>query len=352
MSEQSKSKFLINVSFYAVIVALVYFSGNFLIKYFLPIVIAAVVAYFIQKPARQLSQKIKIKENVLAAILAFVVFMLAAVLLCSLIFALIASSKDIINNLKGFSTVLENFLARLEVLLSRMLSGFSPETAGIIGDSVLTAGQNVLTALLNGISNVVTGLVANIPSFVFSLIITIAAGCYMAKDYRILVKFFEYFSGKKIFGKVIKVKEIVGESIFKILKGYAIMLGVTFLELTVGLFVLRAPYPIPIAAAIALVDLLPVLGTGTVLIPWAVIEIIFSDAGFGIGLIVLYLILIFVKNFLEPKVIGHQIGINPLFTLIAMFLGLKFLGVAGLVIFPITLIVIIKYYKSQLEEES
>lgn len=352
MSEQSKSKFLINIAFYAVIVALIYFSGNFLIKYFLPIVIAASVAYFIQKPARQLSEKIKIKERVVAAVLAFVFFVLAAVLLSSLVFAIIASSKDIINNLKGFSTAFENILVKLEGFLSRMLSGFSPEMAGVIGDSLLTASQNLLTAVLNGISNVVTGIVTNIPSFVFSLIITIAAGCYMAKDYRILVRFFEYFSGKKIFDKVIKIKEIIGESIFKLLKGYAIMLGVTFLELTIGLFALGAPHPIPIAAAIALVDLLPVLGTGTVLIPWAVIEIIFSNAGFGIGLIVLYLVLLFVKNFLEPKVIGRQIGINPLFTLIAMFLGLKFLGFAGLVIFPIALIVIIKYYKSQLEEES
>lgn len=352
MSEQSKIKFLINVLFYAVMVALIYFSGSFLLKYFLPLVIAAVVAYFIQKPASRLSEKIKIKESVLAAILAFVVFILAAALVCSLIFALIASSKDIINNLKGFSAVIENFLARVEAYLSGIISGFSPEISGVISDSVLTAAQNLLGALLNWISDLIAGIVGNIPSFIFSLIITIAAGCYMAKDYRILVKFFEYFLGKKVFQNIVKIKGIVNESVLKILKGYSIMLGVTFFELSVGLLVLGAPYAIPIAAAIALVDLLPVLGTGTVLIPWAVIEIFFSNASFGIGLTVLYVIILFVKNFLEPKVIGQQIGINPLFTLIAMFLGLKFLGVAGLVIFPIVLIVVIKYYKSQLQEEN
>ena len=124
----------------------------------------------------------------------------------------------------------------------------------------------------------------------------------------------------------------------------------TYAELLLGLFLLKIKYAPFIALIIALVDVLPVIGTGTVMIPWAVLSVFLGNNRLALGLAVLYVIIVIVRNFLEPKIISTQIGMNPLFTLLAMFVGLKVLGFWGLILFPIILIVVIRYYKDEMQE--
>ena len=103
-------------------------------------------------------------------------------------------------------------------------------------------------------------------------------------------------------------------------------------------------YALLLGLLIAIIDILPVLGTGTVLIPWGIAELLFENTALGIGLLVLYAVITVIRNFAEPKIVGRQMGINPLFTLLSMFIGIKLLGFAGVIIFPTALIVTVKYY--------
>ena len=128
-------------------------------------------------------------------------------------------------------------------------------------------------------------------------------------------------------------------------------MAITFTELLIGFIVLRIKYAPLLAALIAVIDILPVLGTGTVLVPWAAGELLLGNTAAGMGLAVLYGTITLVRNFAEPKIIGKQIGINPIFTLIAMFVGIKLLGIAGIFILPVTLIVVIEYYKNDRAED-
>ncbi|HEX3026964.1 MAG TPA: AI-2E family transporter, partial [Clostridia bacterium] len=91
---------------------------------------------------------------------------------------------------------------------------------------------------------------------------------------------------------------------------------------------------------IALVDILPVLGTGTVMIPWAIIEMITGDVTMGLSIGVLYGVITLIRNIIEPKLVGYHIGLHPLVTLMAMFIGLSVMGVPGMFLFPITLIIL------------
>jgi predicted PurR-regulated permease PerM len=95
-------------------------------------------------------------------------------------------------------------------------------------------------------------------------------------------------------------------------------MGLTFVELTVGFLLLKIKYAILVALLVALIDLLPVFGTGTVLLPWGFFELFMGSATKGVGILLLYFVVTIVRNFAEPKIIGKQIGINPLFTLISM----------------------------------
>jgi predicted PurR-regulated permease PerM len=115
---------------------------------------------------------------------------------------------------------------------------------------------------------------------------------------------------------------------------------ITFCELCLGLTLLHVPHAIIISAVIALVDIMPVLGTGTVMVPWAIMEFIMGRGYSGLGLALIYAIITVVRNILEPKIVGHHIGLHPLVTLAAIVIGLKALGFAGMIFFPITIIIL------------
>jgi predicted PurR-regulated permease PerM len=104
--------------------------------------------------------------------------------------------------------------------------------------------------------------------------------------------------------------------------------------------ILKVDHAVLISFLIALVDLLPVLGLGIVFIPWSIISIIGGDVWFGIALIVAYVVLTFVRNLIEPKLIGKQVGIHPFVALLALYLGLKLFGIIGVFVLPLSVILL------------
>ena len=130
------------------------------------------------------------------------------------------------------------------------------------------------------------------------------------------------------------------------IKAYCLIILITTFELTVGFYILKFvgvfdnPYIVFIAVAIAFIDIIPVLGTGTVLLPWAVISFIIGNVGLGIGLLVLYVIILVIRQIIEPKLVAGQVGLPPIATIIAMYIGSKTLGVLGFFILPFIVILV------------
>ena len=114
----------------------------------------------------------------------------------------------------------------------------------------------------------------------------------------------------------------------------------TFSELAIGLLIMGVDNSWGVAAGIAVLDILPIVGCGTVLIPWAVVSLVTGKTGLGISLLVLYVIIAIVRNIAEPKIVGQQVGLHPLATLLAMVTGASLFGAAGVFALPIALAVI------------
>ena len=142
-----------------------------------------------------------------------------------------------------------------------------------------------------------------------------------------------------------KIKLILINKVFKIIKGYVIIMFITFVELSIGLLLLKINNAILIALLIAILDLLPVLGTGTVLIPWGIINLILGNYFIGFALIILYVAILVIRNVIEPKIISKQVGLHPLITLLCIFIGLKLFGVLGMLILPVITIMLFDLYK-------
>ncbi len=348
MESKCKKEFIINV-LYAVIMLFLALLGSFVVfKYLLPFVIGTVIAFAVQKPSRYLEGKTHFKKSFIAiflsllvyvAIFALLVFLAYGVIKFSLIFA--EKLPEIFGGLAGVFDAIEQKYSNAFLLLPKEFSsGFSKLM------------DNTLSLFIEKIGGKVSGFAGSVakvlPSFFISSIVTLVATCYIAKDYDSLLKFFKSFLGRKTSEKIVKIKNIFVGSVLKIVKGYAILLLITFLELYVGFLIIGLEFSFVLAILISLVDLLPVIGTGTVMIPWAVISALLGKVRLAVCLAILYVVILLLRNFLEPKIIANQIGINSLFTLGFMFLGLKVLGFWGLVLFPIIFIVTIKYYKSEM----
>ena len=140
-----------------------------------------------------------------------------------------------------------------------------------------------------------------------------------------------------------KISHIVND-LFTALGGYikaeCIMMSITCFELFIFFTFYKIEYALILAIVIAIIDALPILGTGTVLIPWALFNLITGNYRMAIYLIILYLFVTVVRQLIEPKIVGTHIGIYPLLTLAAMYTGVQLIGVFGLIVGPIVLIII------------
>jgi sporulation integral membrane protein YtvI len=122
------------------------------------------------------------------------------------------------------------------------------------------------------------------------------------------------------------------------LRSYSLILLITFAEIFFGLSILGVEYSLLVAAITAIVDILPVLGVGVILLPWALFALITKDIFLGVGLLILYVVTVVVRQFIEPRIVGENLGLHPLLTLAAFYLGYRLFGFAGILIAPLTLV--------------
>ena len=175
------------------------------------------------------------------------------------------------------------------------------------------------------------------------LIFTIVSSFFFTIDYYKISDFLiEQFSGerKKI---VLNLKDNVLGTLGKFIRAYAAIISITFLELSFGFFILGIPNAFLFGALIAFIDILPILGTGAVLLPWSIISFILGNAKLGFGMLILYIIITAVRQTIEPKIVGQQIGLHPIITLILMFVGAQLMGVLGLLLLPVIATIIKKF---------
>jgi sporulation integral membrane protein YtvI len=202
---------------------------------------------------------------------------------------------------------------------------------GDIGIKIFVAGIDHDRAVETAVDAIVAGF-----------LITMIATFFMTADFNKIRAFI-----KKQIPE--KYKKLVGGAwssfwitLAKMVQSYMIIMSITYVELTIGLALLRVDFPYVVAAMIAIVDILPIVGTGTILVPWSILSMIAGNLWFGLGILLVYAVITIVRNIIEPKIVGSRIGLYPLVTLMAMFLGLKLLGLLGVFLFPLTLIVLKK----------
>ncbi|WNR43348.1 sporulation integral membrane protein YtvI [Paenibacillus roseipurpureus] len=211
--------------------------------------------------------------------------------------------------------------------------------------SIADISKLVITYVFSALKAFLTSL----PKIATITIIVMLATFFISKDWYGLNKRY-----KIIFSDVIvKTTKLIRTDLQKALFGYIraqlILVSLTALVVIIGLLVLRVDYAITIGLLTGLADLMPYLGTGAVMVPW-ILYVFFAQGNIvlGIGLSVLYGVIVIARQIMEPKVLASSVGLDPLATLVAMFVGLKLFGLLGLIIGPVSLILLSAFYRARL----
>ena len=330
--------------FIALILAIFYVVLKYLLGWMAPFFIGLILAIMLQKPINWICKKTSAKRKLIAPL---VTILTLGVIVLGLWFITYSAVNETIAFVRTMPqwfqntapSVAEALKLQLEGILVNMPSGWELQITQVTNE-LLSSIQSTLSDL----STNAVGLLANgatkLPGLLIGFIISIVATIFISVEFDVIKRFFQRQIPEKYRSLATMVWYRSGLTLVKMLQGYAFILMISFLELAVGLTLMRVDYSIVIAGVVAMVDILPVVGTGTILIPWAIVCLLIGQFSRGILLLLLYVTITVVRNIIEPKIIGSRIGLHPLVTLIFMYLGLKLFGLAGMFLCPVTVILL------------
>lgn len=347
-------KYLIKpLIFIFVSIVLIIFSYKFLIFY-MPFLVAYIISLIIDPIIKKISNKTGITRKTSSVIILVIVFAILIGLISWIVFSIFSEASNL---LVGLNQTLEktiNFVSNIFQNIDLDKFQISDELKGMIQNNSIEIINKAAEFLRNFLDKVLSGI-TEIPNILVYLVITILATYFITSDKFYILDRMEHHVPHRWMKNIIKHSKEITTSLGAYLKAEIIMIFISFIIVLIGLNIfyflgMDIKYPFLMALFIMFVDALPILGSGVIMIPWGVIEIVNNNNSLGFSILGLYIITLLLKQFLEPKIVSNKIGIHPVFTLLAMYTGFKFLGIIGLLVGPILLIILKNLLSPFIEE--
>ncbi len=349
-----RKSFIINFVYFGIIIGLYYFIVKFAFGYIFPFAFAAVLAIFLQKPVRFISNKLKLKAHgAISTIMVLLIVVVVVGVIVLAVNALVGELKDFISYFLSRFKSVDDFLNTIEESLLNIVVALPKGIGVALSDKITEFFDNfsfentgldvgMITAPLSGAWGVVKG----VPSFLVSIVVTIVSCVFMTSEYDLVRDMILSILPEKKGENLVRAKNTVTQGIGKLIKAYATIMFITFCEVFLGLNLMRligiydGGYIATIAFVVCIVDIIPVLGTGTIVIPWAIYSIVTGNFALGIALIALYAVITVLRQIIEPKLVANQVGLPSIITIMAMFLGGRIFGAFGILLLPLTVIIV------------
>lgn len=344
MSNVEKRKnFLINLMYLGVILFMFFLGVKFTLKNLMPFVIGFLIATILKPLVRKLDTMFK--PNKIVSILVNIAFYIVVALLIT--WAVFGGVAFVQRNIPVMERYLNNtvlpMINELLIYFEQFTDSLDPDVTAII-NNVINDLMNNLKGLIESFSKftlaLITGVLSSAPKIMISILLTVISSFFFSLDYQLVIDSFVKLLPDKFQILMDDVRVIFSELIGKYFIAYGKLILLTFVELSIGFLLLGIDSPFVLAAVISVVDILPVLGTGTILIPWALYELVLGTPTLGLGIVVIYAIITVIRNVLEPKLVGAEIGLHPLMTLVSIYIGLTLFGFVGLFVVPISVTIL------------
>ena len=344
MNYEKKKNFIVNIVFYTIVAAISFFAVKYVAGWIMPFIIAFCVSALINPVAANMSRSMKVNKKFSACFCAFMFYSIGVGLVALLGFGLYKSLKNWFFDLPAiFENNIEPFLASVFTFMQNTLANFDPELSNSLSEFAAQFVSNA-GSVISGISVSAIGwlssYITKIPFFIVGVLISVIATFFICSDYENIKDFIIRQIPEKWHCTLNDIKNYGIITLVQYGKSYLLIMLITFCELCLALWIMGVENFVVISIITAVFDILPVLGSGGVLIPWGVFALVQGDMAFGIGILVVYIVITVVRQFIEPKIVGEQVGLPPVVTLLAMFLGVRLMGVLGLLGFPVVLVVL------------
>ena len=360
-----RRNFIIDVVYFAMLIGLFYLFFKYAFGVCLPFIFAIFIAAVLQKPVNFLVGKTKGKfRGAISAVLAVFCFVILGSLVALLLVKLFGELRSFFGYILMKLEDTELFMSQISDWINTKLvkipesirisvcdyieqfltslAGSAEETAEVTVERTSSFNLSMLASPLSA----VWGTAKQIPMVAVGILVAIVSCCFMTSDYNSLKKLVLRLAGEKNSVKIVAAKRILFSTIAKVGKAYFILICITFTEMIIGLGALKlfglykGGYLFALSLVTALVDILPVLGTGTILVPWGIYSLLTGNIGFGIGILVLYAVITVIRQAVEPKLVADQLGLPAYITIIAMYIGTQLFGFIGLFLMPISIMLL------------
>lgn len=328
---------------YVVLLLLGLYLGIKLSIFYMPFLVAFIISLMLEPAIKFIMKKAKFTRRTSSIIIFTIASITILGILAWLIITIFAEASSLLQTLNNyFDKIYEQFNNIIANMNFDKLH-ISEEILSVIENSTNDILQNVSNWIRTGLMGLID-VVTQLPSITICIGITVIALYFICVDKIYILDQIEYHMPKSWVKKItIHLKDLV-QTLGGYLKAEATLILVSFIISLVGLYILKftgfnVQYPLLMALVIGFVDALPILGSGSFMIPWAIICAINGDINLGIAIIILLIIMSISRQVLEPKLVSKNIGVHPIFTLIAMYTGFKIIGILGLLIGPIVLII-------------
>lgn len=305
---------------------------------FLPFLIAWFVAFSVRPAARKISDGTKLPYKAVSVTLTLLILLTGlSVVISACVYAL-GEAWSFLSGLAE-NDALYDVLSKL---MNPIKNGFfgDREGAAELETHVGEAVAGMLTSLLSSLVGGVTALVTSVPRVLVFVLVTVVSSVYFSFDIDGINARVKKILPKKLSAYLADFKNKFLSTILKYIRAYLILMIITFIIMLFGFLVLGVKYAVLFAFIVASLDALPLIGVGTVIVPWSVYNIAFGDLKLGIGLIVLFAVHTVIRQFIEPKIVGKNLGIHPIFSLVLLYVGYCVFGFFGLLLVPLFSVVL------------
>lgn len=328
---------------------LVFLVGKYALAIVMPFIIAWVMALLIHPMAEFVSRKLKISTRLCAAVMLVVLFLLLGFLIVVSVDRLLTEGGKLLESVNSENTArlvtsivrgTGSISERIPFLKQLLDNGEMSEMFKSLDEVTVSIIREFATRLTTFLTTAIGKIIKSFPSVLVFIAVTVIATFYFTIDIEAVHGTCRSYLPSKLQARLPQIKETAKKFAAKYVKAYLVLLFFTFCELFIGLTLLSVQYAFLLAVLISFIDVLPVLGCGTVLVPWSVVAFLMRDFKRGIGLLVLWLVISLVHQFLEPRVVGGSLGIHPILTLVSMYVGYRIFGFVGIIAAPIVAILI------------
>lgn len=345
MNLEKQKAFIINIVFIVLILGLGYIGIKYVLPLLLPFVIGIIIAIAFRHPIEHISNATHIRRSFVSIIMLIVFYGVIGFLVYLIGFKVVDFVGELFADAPHFyessvKPAVENLIDNLSIKY--------PEVKVYLDDFMLNINTSIFNYVSNASSTVLgtlAGFAGQVPNLLIKLIFTIVSSFFFTIDYNKIARFIMLQLKAEHREMLIKVKNNGIGTLGKFIKAYSAIISITFLELSIGFWILGIPNPLFFGLLVAIVDIMPIVGTGAVILPWSIISFIMGNTKVGIGMLILYLVITAVRQTIEPKIVGQQIGLHPIVTLILMFVGAQLMGIWGLFLLPIIATLLMKLNK-------